>query len=284
MATFTNQATLTYNGNVRNSNIATGELVEVLSATKTAVVNEYGANDEITYVVSIVNSSTTAFTGLTLTDTLGAYTFNETTLYPLTYVENSVKYYLDGVLQPTPTVTATDELAVSGISVNASGNTTVIYQARTNEYTPLASASTITNDAVVTSATLTTPVTASETISVSTEPDLSISKSISPSVVSENSRVTYTFTIQNYGNTAADATDGVILNDVFDPVLTDLAVSFNGTTWTEATEYTYDATTGTFTTVAGVITVPAATYTQDSTTGEWSITPGTSVLSVTGTI
>ena len=34
MATFTNQATLTYNGNVITSNIATGEIIEVLSATK----------------------------------------------------------------------------------------------------------------------------------------------------------------------------------------------------------------------------------------------------------
>ena len=31
MATFTNQATLRYNGNVVNSNIATGELLEVYS-------------------------------------------------------------------------------------------------------------------------------------------------------------------------------------------------------------------------------------------------------------
>ena len=39
MATFTNQATLRYNGNIVNSNITTGELLEVLSATKTAVLD-----------------------------------------------------------------------------------------------------------------------------------------------------------------------------------------------------------------------------------------------------
>ena len=32
MASFTNQATLTYNGLVTNSNVASGELLEVLSA------------------------------------------------------------------------------------------------------------------------------------------------------------------------------------------------------------------------------------------------------------
>lgn len=36
MATFTNQATLTYNGGTVNSNIVTGELVQVLTASKTA--------------------------------------------------------------------------------------------------------------------------------------------------------------------------------------------------------------------------------------------------------
>lgn len=34
MATFTNQATLTYNGGTVNSNIVTGELVQVLTASK----------------------------------------------------------------------------------------------------------------------------------------------------------------------------------------------------------------------------------------------------------
>ena len=64
MATYTNQATLTYNGNIINSNITTGELVEVLSATKTAVVETYTQGQEVTYVINIVNSGTLAYTGL----------------------------------------------------------------------------------------------------------------------------------------------------------------------------------------------------------------------------
>ena len=51
MATFTNQATLRYNGNVVNSNITTGELVEVLSATKTAVIDSYEPGSDVTYVL-----------------------------------------------------------------------------------------------------------------------------------------------------------------------------------------------------------------------------------------
>ena len=37
MAIFSNQATLTYNGSSTNSNIAYGEILDVLAVTKTAV-------------------------------------------------------------------------------------------------------------------------------------------------------------------------------------------------------------------------------------------------------
>lgn len=42
MARFTNQAQLRYGNAVANSNIAVGEILEVLSATKTAVRTTYG--------------------------------------------------------------------------------------------------------------------------------------------------------------------------------------------------------------------------------------------------
>ena len=41
MATFTNQARLTYTGGSAASNITVGELVQVLTAAKTAVVPAY---------------------------------------------------------------------------------------------------------------------------------------------------------------------------------------------------------------------------------------------------
>ena len=72
MAAFYNQATLSYNGNTTTSNITTGEILEVLSATKTALRDTYNANERVTYIISILNSGNTAFTGLTVTDNLGA--------------------------------------------------------------------------------------------------------------------------------------------------------------------------------------------------------------------
>ena len=68
------------------------------------------------------------------------------------------------------------------------------------------------------------------------------------------------------------------------PVLDSLVVTLNGAPLTLGTDYTYDTDTGTLVTTPGRITVPAATYTQNPTTGAWSVTPGSTVLTVTGTV
>lgn len=285
MAQYTNQAQLSYKNTVLNSNVAVGEILEVLSASKTAVRNSYSRNDDVTYVISIVNSGTTAFTGLTVSDDLGAYEFNGGTLYPLEYAEGSVRVYINGVLQTAPpTVTSQQPLVFSGLSLPANSNMTIIYEAVTTRFAPPSAAGTITNTAVVTGDGVGTPVNATATVTAKTEPDLMINKSIDPAVVTENGTVTYTFTIQNYGNTATAAADNVSVTDTFDPVLANPAVAFNGTAWTPAADYTYDTATGLFTTVPGQLTVPAATYTQDPETGAWTIAPGTATLTVRGTL
>ena len=66
MARFTNQAQIRYGDEVTNSNIAVGEIREVLSATKTAVRETYGQRDNVTYIISIVNSGPVSYTHLTL--------------------------------------------------------------------------------------------------------------------------------------------------------------------------------------------------------------------------
>ena len=283
MATFTNQATLRYNGNVVNSNITTGELIEVLSATKIAVIDQYTQGSEITYVIQIVNSGNIAFTGLTITDNLGEYPFGMGTLVPLDYVTGSVQYYVNGILQTAPTVTAGPPLVISGINVPANGVATVIYVARTNQYAPLGIEDIVTNTAVIAGDGV-TPITVTETVSPESGARLSITKSICPATVTENGTLTYTFTIINTGNTAAVATDNVTVTDTFNPILSNLVVALDGTTWSTPANSTYNGATGEFATVPGQITVPAATYTQDATTGEWIIEPGVAVLTVTGTV
>ena len=283
MATFTNKATLSYNGGTVDSNTVTGELLEVLSITKTAILDEYTAGDTVTYVVALRNTGPTALTGVTVTDDLGGYPFGAGTLYPLTYVLGSATYYTNGILQPAPMVAAGPPLSVTGLSIPAGGNALLIYEAAVNSYAPLAVGSTITNTATASGGGISTPISATETITAGQSAMLTISKSLCPTIVTENAQLTYTFIIENTGNTPAVATDNIVVTDTFDPILNPIAVAFNGTSWTGGVNYTYNAATGDFSTIAGEITVPAATYTQNP-DGTWTITPGVSTLSVTGTV
>jgi len=284
MAIFSNQATLTYNGNSTNSNIAYGEILDVLTATKTAIEGTYTPGDLVTYVVTLRNTGAAALTGLTVTDDLGGYAFNGTTVYPLTYADGSAAVFVNGVPQSAPAVTAGPPLVVSGLNIPAGGDLVLVYQARANEFAAPAAGGTIVNTVTVTGDGISTPITATETVTAETAPNLTISKSISPTQVVDNDRITYTFVIQNTGNEAVVATDNAAITDTFDPILTDLAVTFNGTAWTEGVQYTYDETTGLFTTLPDALTVPAAAYTQDPATGAYTLTPGISTLTVTGTI
>ncbi len=283
MAAFYNRATLSYNGNLINSNVTEGEIVETLSMTKTAVTPTYNRNDKITYIVNIVNSGSVPFTGLTLTDNLGAYVFNGGTYVPLDYRTDSVRYFINGALQSAPTVGATDPLTITGISVPANGNATIVYETDVNDYAPLAAGAEITNTVTAAGTGVTPALTASETVNVSTAPNLSIVKSLSPTTVSENGIITYTLTILNTGNTAAAASAGLFVTDTFDPALSNISVNLNGSPL-PAASYTYNEATGVFTTNPNVISVPAATYTQDPTTGAWTVDPGTTVLTITGTL
>ncbi len=278
MAIFTNQAQLAYNDTVINSNVAVGEIVGELTVTKTAIGNTYGRNDEVTYAISIINTSTEPLEDITVTDNLGAYTVGADTLYPLTYVDGTARLFINGVPTEGLVVTPGAPVEFSGITIPAGGNAIIIYEARVNEFAPLDVDGSITNTVTVNGEE------ASETITAEQEPDLTITKTIEPVPVTQNGRVTYTFTILNFGNTPAVATDDAVLTDIFDPILTDIAVTFNGAGWAEGVNYNYNEATGLFTTVAGQITVPAATYTVDPVTNAVIINPGVSELTVTGTI
>ena len=283
MAIFYNQATLTYNGGVANSNIVSGEIVEVITAAKTATPSTYRAGETVTYVISLFNSGTTAVSGLTVTDDLGAYTLGTETLVPLDYIDGSLRFFVNGVLQASPAVTSEGSLVISGIDLPAGSNAVLVYRATANGFAPLGVESVITNTATVTGGGIINPVTVSETITSEDSALLSITKAVSPSTVTENGRLTYTFVIENSGNTEAVATDNLVVSDVFDPVLSNLVVTFEGEIWSENTEYTYNDATGEFETVAGQITVPAATYTTDA-SGAVTVTPGSVTLTVSGTV
>ncbi|WP_019679263.1 DUF11 domain-containing protein [Ruminococcus flavefaciens] len=283
MATFYNQATLSYNGTVASSNITSGEIIEVLSASKSAVSDTYSPDSGNVFIISIVNTGSVCYNGLTVTDDLGSYSFGEAdgSAIPLSYKEGSLSYYVNGVRQPDPVIASIYPLSVTGINVPAGGNAMLVYSADTNSFAPMGAGAGITNTAVI-SGTGFEPVTASADVAYAEGIDLAISKSLSPAAVEENGEVTYTFVIQNFGTSPAEAADNVIFSDTFTPALSGLTAEFNGAVWTSGTDYAYDPATGTFTSLDGTVTVPAAQFSQNETTGEWSVQAGVSTLIIKG--
>lgn len=283
MATFYNQATLSYNGTVATSNITSGEILEVLSAEKSAVSDSYSQGSGNVYMISIVNTGSVCYSGLTVSDDLGAYSFGEdgTVVVPLSYREGTLSCYVNGVKQAAPAVASVSPLTVTGINVPAGGNAMLIYAAESNSFAPMGDEAVITNSATI-SGTGFEPLTVSGTISYSDGIDLAISKSLSPAAVEENGEVTYTFIIQNFGTEPAEAADNVIFSDTFSPSLSGLTAEFNGTAWVSGTNYAYDPDNGVFTSLDGQVTVPAAQFSQNENTGEWSAQAGVSTLIIRG--
>ena len=284
MATFTNQATLSYMGVDTLSNIVTGEILDSLALTKTAVTETYTAGDALTYVIALTNSGAVSFSGLTITDDLGAYPFGTGTLVPLSYDSGALRYFVNGVLQPTPTVSATSPLTVTGISVPAGGNSVLVYSATPNAYAPLGEGGQIVNTASVTGAGIVTPLVATETVTSANSGSLAIQKAMTPTTVTEGDTITYTLTIENYGTEPIVATDGAIVTDTFDPIINITSVTLDGVPLAEGTQYTYNDTTGAFATLSGALPIPGATAVQDPTTGAWTLVPGVATLTVTGVV
>lgn len=282
MATFYNQATLTYRGGVVNSNIVSAEQTEALTVTKTAILDSYSSGERLTYAVGIVNSSANTVSTIVLNDDLGAYEFGGGTVTPLNYVEGSAEVFVNGEPAPAPTVVSTSPLTLSGISIPAGGNAVIVYAADVNEFAPPAPDGTIANTVTVSGAGA--PVTASETVNARSGATLTITKSVDPQNVVGDGPLTYTFVIQNLGNEEATADENIVITDIFDPILDITAVTLNGEPLAEGTDYSYNETTGAFATNAGRITVPAATYEQDPVTGAYSVVPGSVTLTVTGTL
>ena len=274
---FTNQAQLSYNNTVVVSNTVVGEIADVLSVTKYALQDSYTVGDDVTYVVSLINSGSAALTDLTLTDDLGK---GDGTTVPLTFA-GAIRSFVNGVPQADPKAIGSDVLTVTGITVPAGGNVTVIYETTVNGFASPEAAATVTNTVTV-SGDGTVFATAEAAISAVEGPVLSITKSLDPVSVSENGTLTYSFFIQNTGNAATVEADALTLTDTFFPILSGITVTYNGETM-PAESYTYDEQTGAFATVAGAIEVPAATFTQTP-DGAWVTTPGTASLTVSGTI
>lgn len=284
MHAFCNQAMLSYNNIVMNSNAAQGCYKDPLSIVKSAVCDSYTTGDAITYSISIVNSSAKACSGLTLHDDLGAYSHSSGALTPLTYIPGTLRIYQNGELLHAPDVCAGPPMVISGISVPACGNVLILYSARANQYAPIGASGGIINTSRLSGSSLAAPVQASAGLRAANSTLLSISKALCPSVITGSEPLCCTIIIQNSGSAAVTEDENVIITDVFEPIINISGVCFNGTPWTCPENYSYNPATGLFTTGANQISVPAACYTQNMSTGIWTTTPGTSTLTITGSI
>lgn len=282
MATFTNKATLSYNGGSTDSNTVTGTFIEALTATKTPLQGSYEIGSRIVYALSLINSGAVSLSGVNVNDNLGAYSFGTEIVYPLEY-QNVIAYYINGILQPAPAVTTASGLNISGISVPAGGNALIIYETEVTAFAPPDAQGTVTNTATITGVGIPEPVLASATITTIDAPNLSITKAISPTSVVENGEITYTLTIQNSGNTPAVATDNLVVTDVFDPILDISSVTLNGIELVQGVDYTYNEASGEFATLVGAITLDEATYTILP-NGSYSIIPSQATLVIVGNI
>lgn len=282
----TNQASVAYRYNNRTasavSNIATAVLNEPLSVEKVSLESVYRAGDDITYVVTVTNSGTSALTGISVTDDLGTYTIGGGTATPLTYVGPAI-YFVDGVYAGnlTPTVGA-DGISFAIATLGTDSTVQIIYKAVANDTAPLVQGSQITNTVTTTAVGSNAPVSDNNVITVDNYADVTITKAMTPTGVVDGDALTYTFVVSNFGN--AEATE-IVLTDAFDPAPENITVQLNGTV-VPATDYTYEngVLTLPISPASTVLTLPPATITQDTTTGVVSIEPSTLTITVTGVI
>ncbi|MBQ9988334.1 MAG: DUF11 domain-containing protein [Clostridia bacterium] len=280
--TITNQATLNfeYNGQQGQavSNIATATLTEPLTVSKNSVEQAYRAGDTLTFAVNFINSGTAALNNVTVTDDLGAGT---AAAAPFTFVSPAL-LFIDGVYNGPITPTQTESgLSFTIPTLAAGSNAQILYTVDTNEYTPLSGGSQIINTVTVTADGLATPVTDSNTVTVDEYANVVITKNMAPANVVDGSTITYTFTISNYGNTEAT---NIVLSDAFTPAPMPISVQVDGVL-IPATEYSY--VDGVLTLPEGgtyTLSLPPATITQDAETGAVTITPSSTVITVTGTL
>lgn len=286
MPTIENFATVRYTSGgtaaTRVSNVAQTELTSSVSFTKATLGDRYEADDTVTYILTVSNTSTTPLNTVTITDNLGTFDIAGNNYTPLTYVGPAVLLVDGQDVTPNLTVDATTPgtliFTIPALAAGATAN--IIYTAEVNAFAPLEVDSTITNTATLTTESDCAGGTASATITVSPAADVSVFKQMTPNPVICGDTVTYTIRIFNYGNIPAE---NVQLVDAFDPAPTNITVSRNGVLL-PAIAYTYEGGVLTVPSGTDLDTVPAATFTRDPVTGEVIVTPGVLEYVITGTI
>lgn len=269
-----------------SSNVAVTTLQEILTVSQSSLGDSYFQNSDIPFIVNINNNNTEKIKNVKVQSNLGSYSLGQgicdTSFTPLSYIGPSA-LYIGGTFHSNiePKV-YTDKIVFTIPSIPERSNALLIYKTSTNQFSPLASGSSITNVISVSARNLGTPLTYSSTVTVKDEADIRIIKNMCPNPVSAGDTITYSFSLYNYGNTEAT---NVTLNDTFSPAPTGISVNLNSQ---ELTSNDYSYLSGTLKVPnysSGLtISIPAANFIQDSITGLISIEPGITSITAAGKI
>lgn len=282
-----NQASIRYSYNDNagtgsaNSNTVTTNLLDqyTIAATKTPLTATFRPGENITYILRVENSGSGDLYNVTVTDDLGGGGTNA----PLVYQAGSLRAFVDNdPVAVAPTAQAGTLTATLPGPLAAGEAALMVYTAQVRPDAPFGLSS-ITNTASVTAnggsatgAAVTVTPSPTATVLRAAYADVAIYKEADKQNVTAGEALTYTFTLTNTGNQAAEA---VTLTDTLPAGfrVTQVTVSSGGSTAVlPDTGYTMSAD--------NTITIPNASGTPIQVAAATAAAPGVTVVSVTGTV
>lgn len=238
----------------------------------------YVKNSKLTYVINLYNNGKKTISNININDDLGKFNLNGKIIYPLNYINNSIKVFINGVANTNNKVNYDKELTISNITLNDKEVATILYQTEINEYAPLNANDFIKINIEIDYLGINKKNKLTEVIKCENYQDIEVVKNI----ISENSNDSYnvTYIILNYGNKEVEKEDQTNLSDIFNPIIKGIKVELNDLILTP-NNYLYNQINGSFSINKGVISVPKASYIVDD-KGKVKINPGKTIIKIIG--
>lgn len=267
-----------------SSNTAITTLRETISMSKTSLGSSYYLDEGIFYTIAINNNNNSEINNVKISDNLGSYfpnySISNTAFTPFTYV-GPANLYLGGTFysEIEPEI-YTDKVVFTIPSIPARSNALIIYKVSVNDRALLAPESEIVNTATLSLESILDPITASNTLTVANTADVKIIKHMCPDPVTRGEKITYSFSLYNYGNTEAV---NVVFSDTFSPAPSSITVAVNSENLFFS-DYSYINGTLTIPAYGSTfsLSIPPAEFVQNPVTGIVSISPGITTITVTG--
>lgn len=275
------QISYTFNGSAASavSNQTNTTLVNqyTMLAAKTTLTPELRAGNNAAYTVRIENNGAGTLSNISAFDNMG---MEAGTVYaPLTYVDGSAVFYLNGTaVSGTATVDTDGVNFVANTELAPGDNLLIFYLAELDTAATAPVSNTVTVTAS-TDATAAAVITGSDTATVTpvTFADVSIFKTADKDTVVDGDTLTYVFTLMNTGFDAAQA---VTLTDAFPAEFTVTSISYtiDGVVTPIAnTDYTItDPNTLTVPAAGSALTISVPAATEEG--------PGITTITVNGII